>query len=288
MGIGRAVGYGVSDAQGLICRRGQAMDPPGLVRACGIGVWEFDHLVFRLDVLDHWTHDVGQGPVMDVREGYKAYLHQDDRHKSRSICSLLQKRRKLERESGDIDFTFASTDMAALATLIGWKSAQYARTGLFDRFSRRWVRDLVGLLAACEAPGCRGTLSTLSAGGRLIAAHFGIRTTTRLSLWFTAYDTEFGQYSPGLQLFLAMAEAAPDHGIEILDLGKGNEPYKLSLASWSYPVAAGRVEARRLATLACRLETGFERRADAFVVDHPRLGPGCLRRWPGSAVSAEG
>jgi CelD/BcsL family acetyltransferase involved in cellulose biosynthesis len=160
------------------------------------------------------------------------------------MCSLLQKRRKLEREQGDIEFTFASTDMAALATLIDWKSAQYARTGHFDRFSRPWIRDLVRLLAACDEPACRGTLSTLSVGGRLIAAHFGIRTTTRLSLWFPSYDLEFARYSPGLQLFLALAEAAPDHGVRILDLGKGTETYKLSLASWSYPMASGRVEAK--------------------------------------------
>jgi CelD/BcsL family acetyltransferase involved in cellulose biosynthesis len=244
------------------------MDPVRLVRACGLGAWEFDHLVFRLDVLAPWTYDVGQGPVMDVREGYKAYL---GRHKSRSMCSLLQKRRKLEREQGDIEFTFASTDMAALSALIDWKSAQYARTGHFDRFSRRWIRDLVRLLAACDEPGCRGTLSTLSVGGRLIAAHFGIRTTTRFSLWFPSFDLEFAHYSPGLQLFLAMAEAGPEHGVELLDLGKGTEPYKLSLASWSYPVAAGRVEAKPLASLARRLETGVQRRADSFVVDHPRL-----------------
>jgi CelD/BcsL family acetyltransferase involved in cellulose biosynthesis len=271
LGIGRAIGCGVSDAQGLICQRGQTMDPVRLVRACGIGVWEFDHLVFRLDVLSPWTYDVGQGPVMDVREGYEAYLHQDDRHKSRSMCSLLQKRRKLKREQGDIEFTFASTDMAALATLIDWKSAQYARTGHFDRFSRPWIRDLVRLLAACDEPACRGTLSTLSVGGRLIAAHFGIRTTTRLSLWFPSYDLEFARYSPGLQLFLALAEAAPDHGVGILDLGKGTEPYKLSLASWSYPVASGRVEAKQLASFARRLETGVQRRADDFIVGHPRL-----------------
>ena len=124
-----------------------------------------------------------------------------------------------------------------------WKSEQYERTGRCDRFSRKWVRDLVGRLEDLREPGCQGVLSTLSTGGRLVAAHFGIRTQTRLSGWFPAYDVSFSQYSPGLQLFLFMAESASAHGVELIDLGKGDESYKAEIGSWTYPVACGRVEA---------------------------------------------
>jgi CelD/BcsL family acetyltransferase involved in cellulose biosynthesis len=271
LGIGQAVGYGVSDAQGLICCPELAMDPVRLVRACRLGVWDFDHLVFRLDRLTRWTYDVTSAPVMDVSGGYKAYLHEDDRCHHRLFRSIMQKRRKLEREHGELNFVFESADASALTALMDWKSEQYHRTGHFDRFSRRWIRELVGRLATCDGPGCQGTLSTLSVGERLIAVHFGIRTTTRMSLWFPAYDPSFGQYSPGLQLFLSMAEAAPDHGVELLDLGKGNEPYKASFASWNYPVASGRVQATHLASFARRLEVRGERTAEELVVSHPHI-----------------
>lgn len=44
-GVGRAIGLGVSDCQGLVHRPGFAWDARELLRACGLSVWEFDHLV---------------------------------------------------------------------------------------------------------------------------------------------------------------------------------------------------------------------------------------------------
>jgi CelD/BcsL family acetyltransferase involved in cellulose biosynthesis len=225
---------------------------------------------------------------MDVREGYDAYLQQGDRARGRRIQGLPQKRRGLERELGGLEFVFDACDPSALDSLMRWKSAQWVRTGNFDRFSSDWIRELVQVLANCKETGCRGTLSTLSAGGRLVAAHFGIRTATRLSLWFTAYDYGLKKYSPGLLLFLAIAEAAPQYGVGILDLGKGGEQYKESLASWEYPAAAGRVKASDVSGLVRRAQAGGERRWDEFVVaESPRsaectdrrTSPARSRRW---------
>jgi CelD/BcsL family acetyltransferase involved in cellulose biosynthesis len=271
LGIGRAIASGVSDVQALICEGELSIFPPDLVRACGLGVWEFDHMVSRLEVLAPWTYITERSRVIDVSDGYDAYLKQGDRLHSRTYVSAMQKSRKLEREHGPITFEFSSNDMSALAAIMRWKSDQYDRTGHFDRFSRPWIRQLVEQLARSQSPGCRGTLSTLSVGERLVAAHFGIRTDGHFALWFPAYDLSFAQYSPGLLLFLRMAEAAAAQGIGVLDLGKGSETYKSSLASWDYPVASGRVEAKRLPSLVRRLEVGAHRRADTLVLSHPRL-----------------
>lgn len=270
-GIGRAIASGMSDVQALICDQELAIDPPDLVRACGIGVWEFDHLVSRLEVLAPWTYLTERSWVIDVSDGYDAYLKQGDRCRSRTYSSLMQKARKLERDHGPVKFEFSSSDTSALEAIMRWKSAQYDRTGHFDRFSRPWIRQLVTGLARSEAPGCRGTLSTLAVGDRLVAAHFGIRSEARFGLWFPAYDLSFSQYSPGLLLFLRMAETAAARGIGLLDLGKGSEGYKASLASWHYPVACGRVEAKRWPSLVRRFEVGAQHRADTLVLGHPRL-----------------
>ena len=271
IGMGAAIALGISDAQGLICSPGLEVQPEGLVRSCGLGVYQFDHLVVRLDRLSPWTREVANAPVMDVRDGYEAYLREGDRESHRLFGSLMQKRRKLRREHGELEFRFASTNEQDLATLMKWKSEQWDHRGRFDRFARPWIREVVRLLARSDGTACRGTLSTLSAGGRLVAAHFGIRTATRLSLWFPAYDSSFARYSPGLLLFFGMAEAAPDHGVGILDLGKGTEAYKQSLTSWTYPVASGRVPAGRLADVACRVKVGSTRRFDSFLVNHENL-----------------
>jgi CelD/BcsL family acetyltransferase involved in cellulose biosynthesis len=274
LGIGRAIALGVSDAQAVICAPDCELDVVELFRSFGLGVWEFDHLVSRLSEFEAFMWGTGASTVMDVREGYDAYLRQGDRASRRRIQGLPQKRRGLERDFGSLEFTFDSHDRRALDTLIEWKSAQYVRTGIFDRFSRRWIRSLVFALSTSAQTGCRGTLSTMSAGGRLVASHFGIRTETRLSLWWIAYNEEFRKYSPGLQLFLAMAEAAPHHGTGLLDLGKGGEQYKDSLGSWTYPVASGRVQVHVLPSLARRAQGGSRRRWEDFVVRHPRMRSG--------------
>lgn len=271
LGVGRAIGLGVSDAHAVICEPAFDVDALELIRSCGLGVWEFDHLVSHLDELASHISGVDRAPVMDVRGGYDSYMCQARRSEGRLVRSLRQKWRKLEREQGELEFVFDSEDTSSLETLMSWKSAQYDRTGSFDRFSRPWVRRLLRVLAGSKEPECRGTLSTLSAGGRLVAAHFGIRTPTRLSLWFPAYDTTFARYSPGLQLFLAMARGAPRNGIGILDLGRGDEAFKTSLASWYYPVARGLVQVSQLAGLVRRLRAGGGRRAADLVMSHPRL-----------------
>jgi CelD/BcsL family acetyltransferase involved in cellulose biosynthesis len=271
LGIGRAIALGVSDVQAVVCEPGMGLDLPELVSACGMGVWEFDHAAYGLEALAPWTYVTETSRVIDVADGYDAYLREGNRGSSRTYRSLMQKSRKLAREHGEVVFEFSSSDLSALATLVHWKSSQYDRTGRFDRFARPWVKGLVSELAGSTAPACRGTLSTLSAGGRLVAVHFGIGTGTNLSLWFPAYDPAFAQYSPGLLLFLKMAEAAASLGTVSLDLGKGTEGYKQWLASREYPVASGRVEARFLPSLVRHIEVGTQRRADSFVLGHPQL-----------------
>ncbi|MGD0254958.1 MAG: GNAT family N-acetyltransferase [Acidimicrobiales bacterium] len=269
-GIGWAVGIGASDAQAVICEPEFAFNPIELIRACKLGMWEFDHLVSRMNEFEPCISGTAPAFVMDVREGYDKYMRQRNRGGGRLVRSLAQKRRRLIREHGELEFVFDSTDRTVLGALMDWKSAQYP--GCINQLSRQWIRDLVQELATCDKSGCRGTLSTLSVGGHLIAAHFGIRTATRLSLWFPAYDVDYRRYSPGLQLFFAIAEAASERHVGILDLSKGEMQYKTSLSSWAYPVASGRVEVNPLSLLARRVGVGARRSVIDLTVEHPHLG----------------
>ncbi|MFJ8075193.1 GNAT family N-acetyltransferase [Streptomyces sp. NPDC096176] len=122
---------------------------------------------------------------------------------------------------------------------IGWKSAQYRRTGRRDRFAQRWISALVRRLHESRADGCSGVLSVLYAGRRPVAAHFGSRSRTVLSCWFPAYETEFATYSPGLVLHLRMAEAAAREGIGMVDLGRGDAEYKDALKTGELRVHEG-------------------------------------------------
>ncbi|HAW11787.1 MAG: GNAT family N-acetyltransferase [Candidatus Dormibacteria bacterium] len=270
-GLGRALALGVSDAQAVICRPEFRVDALGLVRACGLGLWEYDHLVAHFEEFAPSSQVTVESRVMDLRGGFDAYLRQDNRRGRQTVHKLLQRRRNMERDLGRLSFVFDGSDRSALGTLMSWKSAQWKRTQRFDRFSRPWIRGVVEDLASATEPACRGILSTLSVAGRLAAVGLGLTTTTRLSGWLIAYEPSLGQYSPGLQFLLSLAESAAEHGIGLIDLGKGDEGYKESLASWSYPIGAGRVTARSSARMMLQARRGARvalvRVADA----HPRL-----------------
>lgn len=73
-GVGRAVGLGISDAQGLVHRPGFTWDARELLRACGLAVWEFDHLVEGQGPFEAEGSGRFPSPVMDVDQGYETYL----------------------------------------------------------------------------------------------------------------------------------------------------------------------------------------------------------------------
>jgi CelD/BcsL family acetyltransferase involved in cellulose biosynthesis len=181
----------------------------------------------------------------------------------------LRKARKLERELGALRFEFDARDPAALDLVLRWKSAQYRRTGRWDRFARPWIRRLVADLFDQRVDGTVGTLSLLWAGDRLIAGHFGLRSQRVLASWFPAYDVAAARYSPGWLLFLRMAEAAAERDLEHIDLGKGDEDYKQSLKTADLAVAEGWVQRRSTQALLRAAVREPPRRAKRFVLDRP-------------------
>ncbi len=262
LGVGRAVGLGLSDCQGMVHRPGFRFDARELLRACGLAVWEFDHLVDGQPPFEGGATGSFPSPVMDVAAGYPAYLEQLRERAPKFTRTTLAKERRLGRDVGEVSYVHDERDPAALRTLMAWKSAQYRRTGRSDRFARPWIVRLVEQLLHTRGDSFAGLLSVLYAGGRPIAAHFGLRSQRVLSCWFPAYDTAFSKYSPGLVLHLRMAEGAAADGMSYLDLGRGEKDYKESLKTrellvhegWvtrRHPVAAGHL-ARRAPARALR------------------------------------
>ncbi|MCH0538400.1 GNAT family N-acetyltransferase [Streptomyces sp. MUM 203J] len=239
-GGARAIGYGVSDCQGAVLRPGSGLSARELLRGCGIFAFEFDNLEDGQGALSEGVVESFSSPVIDVSGGYAAYEAWLRRHSPKFLRTTLAKERKLGRESGDgLRFVFDERDPAALRTLMGWKSAQYRRTGRRDRFAQEWISRLVRDLHQAAPGGRSGVLSVLYAGERPVAAHFGLRSRTVLSCWFPAYDPDFRRYSPGLVLHLRMAEAAAREGIGLLDLGRGDAEYKDSLRTGALAVHEG-------------------------------------------------
>jgi CelD/BcsL family acetyltransferase involved in cellulose biosynthesis len=270
LGIGRPIGSGICDCQAVVQGPGLEIDARVLLAACGLTVWEFDHLLaFQTSFAPY--HVVNErSPAIDVSDGFARFAAQHQ-HLDRD---LRRSERLLQRDFGELRFDFDANDRECLGILMRWKSAQYRRTGRFDRFANRSVVQAVEDLMATRETGCTGTLSVLRAGGKPIAIHFGLRSETVLSSWFPAYDLDYAKYRPGLVLLRRVVEASAAIGLKHVDLGKGREQYKDDFKNIEIAVAEGWVERPGGAAVLRRLQRAPRRMVMDFVLSRPALRRG--------------
>ena len=254
---GRPIGWPHSDYHGPVLDDAVPLDPRKLVRACGLASWSFDHLPAQLTAFVPYAFGQGRSPSLDLSRGFDPYLAS---RKTRSeVRNTLRKARKLAREVGPLRFDPESDASDLFARLLGWKRLQYAETGVRDLLADAGSRELLERLHATRGAEFGGALSVLYAGDIVVALHFGLRSGSVGHSWFPAYNRELGRYSPGLMLFLELAKAAAPLGIREIDLGKGEAPYKLALATDSLPLYEGCVGARALSALPVRVRTSARR-----------------------------
>jgi CelD/BcsL family acetyltransferase involved in cellulose biosynthesis len=250
-GVGVPVcGWPGTLCQGLVHAPGAEWDPRELVRACGLSVWHFDHVTAEQQPFMRFRTGMAPSPVMDLADGFAAY-HAKLRVSSPRFCRDIARRaRNLAQVTGELRFEAGSRDSGLLRTLMAWKAEQYRRIGAIDRFSRPWFVGLLETLLAARGDHFSGLLTASYAGGHPVAAHFGLRSGDLVAAWFTAYDTRFRKYSPGLIQFMHMAEALAAAGVHTIDLGEGGARYKEELKSRDIFVARGIVSGQpRLQTV---------------------------------------
>jgi CelD/BcsL family acetyltransferase involved in cellulose biosynthesis len=267
LGIGRPIGAGLTDCQGLVAPPGLGLDVRALLRACRLSVWEFDHLLADQAAFAPYHAETRVEPVMDLSAGFAAYAEGARQRAPKTIKTVRYKERKLGREAGEVTYVFSERDPAELRRLMAWKSAQYRRTGRTDRFAESWIVALVEHLHATGT----GVLSVLLAGDRPVSAHLGLRSGTVMAGWFPAYDMEFGKYSPGMIGHLRMAEAAADAGVTQIAMGRGGREYKDWLKNGEFPIAEGRVARASAAAGLHWVKDAPVRRARSAVLAHPGL-----------------
>jgi CelD/BcsL family acetyltransferase involved in cellulose biosynthesis len=235
-GAGLPVAGRFSDHHGVVAAPTTRWDWQALLRACGLGYWPFDHL-------PAWQQPPVElkqtsSPGLDLSGGYEAWLAGRLTQGS-TLASLPRKLRKLEREVGPIRFEADCRDRAVFDTVLRLKSQQCRRTGQLDSLAWPWARQLLEQVWGTDTPGFGGRLSALYAGETLVAAHLGMRSCTVWHWWFPVYSQEHHRYSPGAQLLLHVARAAARSGHALLDLGKGDEPYKAAFADTALPLVEG-------------------------------------------------
>ena len=241
---GAPIGATISDSQAVVAPANWEFDPRRLVDAARLRKWSFDHLTLQqVDFLPYYQRR-HRCPIVDLTAGYDVFLDEVRTHSKDLIAQVGRRRRKLEREVGPVVCEWESSQPEGdLQNLSQWKSDQYARDGTWDRFAEPWITESLVLLTQSRDPSCTGLLTSVRAGDHLVATHFGLLGTDRLSWWFPAYNPEFGRYSPGLILLLDIIAAAARRGVPVLDLGRGEHDYKLRVTKRFYEVAEGEVVA---------------------------------------------
>jgi CelD/BcsL family acetyltransferase involved in cellulose biosynthesis len=239
---GVPIGATISDAQAVVAPSGWTFDPRQLVGAAGLRTWTFDHLTLQQTAFFPYHRLRHRSPVVDLAAGYDAFVQEVRTHSKDLIPQVARRRRKLEREVGPVVCEWQSSQPDDdLHSLLQWKSDQYVRGDTWDRFAEPWITEALRLLAKSRDPSCTGLLTSVRAGEQLVATHFGLLSTDRLSWWFPFYNPDFGQYSPGLILLLNTIVEAVRHGVPRLDLGRGEHGYKLRVTRRYYEVAEGEV-----------------------------------------------
>jgi CelD/BcsL family acetyltransferase involved in cellulose biosynthesis len=265
LGHAEPIGGPMTDAVGAIAAPKFEADGAELLRAAGLNAFLFTHLVPGQRRNGLRTERTDRGLAINLAAGREAYWSWLRRRRPHVAAEIERRARRAEEELGPLSFRFDHEDpLPALERLISMKSAQYRRTGSPDVLAAPWRSALLRRIASSDARDCAGVLSTLEAGGRLLAAHFGLLDGTVLHYWFPVYEVEFARLSPGRLLLARMIDAAADRGIVRIERGVGTAPAKTDFANEEIAFGRGLLLAKGLRGAAIRGALAAYWRGDAL------------------------
>lgn len=271
IGNGAPICGWVTPCQGLIHAPGVEWDCRELLRGCRLAVWQFTNLVAGQQPFVPYQDTAVLSPVIELAGGFASYKARLRARSAKFCRELERKERKLAHDVGGLRFVADSRDPSVLRTLIAWKSEQYRRTGLVDRFGFPWVIDLVENLLATRGRHVSGVQCALYAEGQLVAAQFGLRSGRHFAGWITGYSPRFAKYTPGLLQTIRLVEALAGAGVDIVEMGIGTAAYKDVLKSRDGFVGEGIVTGTSVLAPALRARRAATRRTARLLDDHPGL-----------------
>ncbi len=222
------VGGAFNDAHGVICSPLHPLDYRDLVEQGDLHSYFFHALdgvargyePYAFGSVKSFMADLTRHP-----KGYVAYLEET----RGTIFKQRRKTKKMVKDLGPLRLDFDCRDRAVFETMIALKRAQYQRTYIFDILSVDWARQMMRDLWEDRTSACRGLLSCLYAGDTLVAVHYGMIEGDWLHYWFPTYEPCYHQYSPGTALFLEIARRSEQLGVSKIDMGYGEQGYKIKL-----------------------------------------------------------
>ncbi len=278
-GGAKPIGGPINDYHGPILAPEIAMSPEQLVRAAGISAYDYNHLPCGLGALALGCRRRSTSPQMDLSKGYGACVARKDLSWSRAASLMRRRWRQTEAEFGPIRFTFHDPSDATYLRHVEFKDAHYRELGISGSVSKGWTGKVLESIRRAQEPDFAGVMSTIHAGERLLATHFGMRSQSVWHWWFPAYDPELAKLSPGITLVNECAKSAQEHGIKVIDFGRGTERYKLQFADRAVELCEGSM------TREGSLAAVIRRLADGAVGLAERLPLGRFETYPSRAAA---
>jgi CelD/BcsL family acetyltransferase involved in cellulose biosynthesis len=281
---GQAVGAPMADYQGAVARDGAALDLKAVVRAFGVGRLDFQNLFPGQAAFERHVHGHAKSLAIDLSQGFEAYAA-ERKGQTDILKDCAKRRRKLEREKGEVCFTAHSASEPDFEQLLAWKRAQYRASNQTDIFDAGWPLALLRRLFAAPCGDLQARLFTLHAGGELAAAHLALCNDRVAHAWFIAHSEAFERYSPGVVLIADMLQWGAANGMRELDLGPGDYRFKLQLSNLRREVGHGYVGRPAASTLVRAAAYGVRDAAEALPLGRASALPGkAMRRldlWRG-------
>jgi CelD/BcsL family acetyltransferase involved in cellulose biosynthesis len=147
--------------------------------------------------------------------------------------SFIRHERALSR-SGDVTVQHLDATeqiMALLPDFFAQHVARWADTAHPSLFLKSANQHFYRAVTARLAPAGRVLFTTVRVGGRVVAQHFGLRSSRSLLWYKPAFDVALRDLSPGEVLLRRLIEFSAHQELEELDFTRGDEVFKSRFAS---------------------------------------------------------
>lgn len=145
-------------------------------------------------------------------------------------ANLRRDRRRLEKRGADYKLLRTSEEvseaLAAFARLHHARWALRGGSGVLTPAVERMLADAAVELLGEE----RFRVFAIRLDGRMISVHLFVAAGGTVGYWLGAFDPEWSRYGPGNQGVLVAIGDALDRGETCMDLGPGEQEYKVRLA----------------------------------------------------------
>lgn len=235
--IGMPVGDPMNNLQGFIAERAD-FDAKRVIRKAGLRGWRYDAAPISQRALatHHYAETLFEAPIIDISDGFEAYLAS----RSQTFRGKTGRQsRQLERTVGPMSLEWGATAPEHIRQLVDWKCAKFG--GSRELFAEQAARSILEELAVSQSEDCRGVVTVLRAGDRVVCVAANLAAFGVVSGWFIAHDPAMEKFSPGKLMLLATVEEAVRQGMRELAFGPGRDEYKSRFSNGSHPIAGGAV-----------------------------------------------